>query len=1140
MTPTSHPAPTPARVPRTPLLLALPLLLLLLLLLLPSSLSAAESHPRKKVRVPCEKFNRLLVTDDDGLPVSGYAHDFLETIATYAGWDLEYIPVNNFSNSLRMLQKDQADVFYDVSYTPERAKSFLFPDEPMGFEYFYLFATAENTDIDPDDFASLEGKKVGVTAGTMQVALLEQWCKKKNVHLQFVEYPDIPSKEADLLAGKIDFDLEVSIMADSRLSAIEKIGSSTYYLAVNKKRPDLLDDVNFAMDKVLNNDLYFFTRLQERYFSDTVVSRNLTRDEKAWIASHDVLRAGYFDDYLPFSSRGKNGEPIGSAVEAVQAIVKNLNLDDRLEVQFVCYPDQKKAFKAVEAGEIDLVFPAYVSAAVRRDYRIIAGKGFATMASDLAFLEEYGEGAGKRIGVNRSNLMQYYYSKDSYPNSQIVFYDDIWDCLDGLLEGSCDGTFLNGVRTAALLRPGKYHALHSVRAKDAFQLHMVFAEDNIGLMLLMDRGLTMLDPDFIPKASFTFAGGITLFSAADFLLEHILEAIVLAAILAALLVALLASWVNGRKQEKINRALERNFFTIQTQRQQERTLRKKLQNKQKELKNALVMAQAANRAKTRFLSNMSHDIRTPMNAIIGFTGLAAAHIDDKQHVQECLDTIAQSSDHLLSLINDVLDMSVIEAGKMVLREKPESLADIVHALCNIVRTDVHAKRHHLSVEAVDVRHELVLCDKLHLDQILFNLVSNAVKYTPAGGKISFRVSELSASDDGKATFEFRCRDNGIGMDPEFAKTVFDPFTREQDALVSGIQGTGLGMSIAKNIVELMGGSIAVDSQKGKGTEVVVTVPFKLAGDPPPNPRIPALEGQRALVADRAESVAHSIAAMLRNVGMRPECSASPQEAADLAERALRESPPFKVCILDGSMPGDFDLESIRRIRRALAKDALLILLAPDDESPRQAEARNAGVDAFAPQPLFPSDLQKLLRPFSGDKNDRPAPPSDASFSLKGLKVLLVDDSPLNLKIGSLLLRERGILVDTAANGQLAVDQIREKGPTAYDVVLMDIQMPVLDGYGATAAIRKLPGARNLKIIAFSANAFAEDKEKSLEAGMDGHLTKPLKIREFLQELHSITTRPRPFRPSLPRIPPPLAPPPSPPSPTSPDLPPPTF
>ena len=917
--------------------------------------------------------------------------------------------------------------------------------------------------------------------------------------MKIVEYENIPEKEADLFAGKIDLDLELSMLAKRNLSAIEKVGSSAYYLVARKGRPDLIDDINLAVEKVLNNDLYYFSRLQERYFSDTVLSRNLTLEEKKWIADHKVLRVGYFDNYLPFSAKDENGNPIGAGIEAVAEIVKLLKLEDGLEIEFICYDNQEKGYKAVESGEIDLMLPAYISNSVKHDYRLIGGKPIATIACNLAYLDGHW-GTVQRIGVNRNNLMQYYYCKDSYPSSEIVLYNDIRGCLDSLLDGTADGTFLNGVRAEALLKPRKYHSLRTVRAKSDFQLNMAFAEDNVGLMLLMNRGLTILDPEFINKASYSYVLGMYTFSAMDFLQDHILSAVISAAILAALIMALFVYGVSNRKLEKINRELKDYSETIEKQREQESKLRQQLEKRQDELDVALQMAQAANRAKTTFLSNMSHDIRTPMNAIIGFTGLAASHIDDKERVQDYLTTIARSSEHLLSLINDILDMSRIESGKMTLNEKVESLADILHVLRDIVHADIQAKQHNFFIDTVDVRNELVYCDKMRLNQVLLNLVSNAIKYTRPGGTISLRIMQKAVNKAGYGTFEFRCKDNGIGMSEEFAKTIFDPFTREQNTTVSGIQGTGLGMAITKNIVEMMGGKISVFSKKGEGTEFVVSVDFRLAEKKTSDPTIAELKGLRSLVVDDDVNACQSVADMLRDIGMRSEWCVSGKEAVIRTEESIRHGDHFKVYIVDWLMPDMNGIETVRRIRKVVVEDASIIILTAYDWVDIEKEAREAGVSGFISKPLFPSDLQKTLLQLCGKASPEKADKEEKILSMKGKKVLLVDDFEVNLKIGVLLLQQQGMVVDTASNGQIAVDKIREKGIDAYDFVLMDVQMPIMDGYEATAQIRKLPDGDKLKIVAYSANAFEEDREKSLKADMNGHIAKPLKINELLNEL----------------------------------------
>ena len=569
-------------------------LLCMILLLFSGLVSGAADSTRKVVRIPCVEFNRFMVLDDNHNPVSGYAYEYIETIGIYAGWDIEYIPCDSFSEGLKMLIAGEADLFYDVSYTEARAKEMLFPDEPMGFEYYYLYASKGNDSINSGDIDSIRGKTVGVTSGTMLIDLLKKWCTKKKVDVNLVEYDNISEKEADLIAGKIDLDLEVSMLATNHLSAVEKIGSSAYYLVTNMERPDLIEDINSAMEKVLSNDLYYFSRLQERYFSETVLSHNLTLEEKLWIANHKELRVGFFDNYLPFSALGRNGEPTGACIDAVKEIIKKLGLEDKLEVKFICYQDQKAGYKAVETREVEIMLPAYISNSVKRDYRIMGGKILVTLTSDLAFLEDFGDGRGKRIAINRHNLMQYYNSRDSYPYSEVVFYDSIQGCLDGILAGTSDGTFLNGLRSEALLKPAKYHSLKKAQAQTDYEFHMAFAEDNLGLMLLMDRGLSMLDSAFVNKKAYTYLLQSSSFDMMDYLRDHILLVLLAVAVLVAGLITMIGYRISIRKLEEFNRELKENAETIEKQRQQESGLRKQLEKKQEDLEAALQTAQAAN------------------------------------------------------------------------------------------------------------------------------------------------------------------------------------------------------------------------------------------------------------------------------------------------------------------------------------------------------------------------------------------------------------------------------------------------------------------------------------------------------------------------------------------------------------------
>ena len=521
---------------------------------------------------------------------------------------------------------------------------------------------------------------------------------------------------------------------------------------------------------------------------------------------------------------------------------------------------------------------------------------------------------------------------------------------------------------------------------------------------------------------------------------------------------------------------------------------------------AVEKAESANRAKSTFLSNMSHDIRTPMNAIIGFTTLALSNIDDTDRVKDYLAKTLASSNHLLSLINDVLDMSRIESGKIHLEEVEVNLSDVLHDLKTIVSGQIYAKQLELYMDVMDVTDEDVYCDKTRLNQILLNLLSNAIKFTPAGGTVSVRVRQLAGKVHGCGQYEFRIKDNGIGMSQEFAQKIFEPFERERTSTVSRIQGTGLGMAITKNIVDMMGGTIEVQTAQGKGSEFIIRVPLRVQAEHRPVEKIAELEGLKALVVDDDFNTCDSVTKMLVKVGMRAEWTLSGKEAVLRARQSIEMSDVYHAYIIDWRLPDMNGIEVTRQIR-SLNDDTPIIILTAYDWSDIEVEAKAAGVTAFCSKPMFISDLRETLMSALGQKltdaSQELLPEKNADF--KDRHILLVEDNELNREIAQEILREYGFRVDTAENGAVAVEKVSTAAPGSYDLVLMDVQMPVMDGYTATRQIRALgdPALAKIPILAMTANAFDEDRRNALESGMTGFLSKPIVIGDLVQELRKI-------------------------------------
>ncbi len=542
-----------------------------------------------------------------------------------------------------------------------------------------------------------------------------------------------------------------------------------------------------------------------------------------------------------------------------------------------------------------------------------------------------------------------------------------------------------------------------------------------------------------------------------------------------------------------------------------RSVDKEIRNEMEQrsnLKDALMQANRASKAKSVFLSNMSHDIRTPMNAIVGFTSLAMKHIDNRERMEEYLKKIMTSGNHLLSLINDVLDMSRIESGKIRLDEKACSLPEILHSICNIVQADVHAKQLELHIDTLDIRNEDIYCDKLRLNQVLLNLLGNAVKYTGAGGAINMRITEKAGAPDGFAQYEFSIKDNGVGMSDEFVEHIFEPFEREKNSTTSGIQGTGLGMAITKNIVDMMNGTIEVESELGVGSTFTVSFVFRTRKEEKEEQAIPELKNCRALVVDDDFNTCDSVSYMLGQIGLRAEWTLSGKEAVLRTKQASMRKDGYLVYIIDWLLPDMNGIEVTRRVRQVMGDNVPVIVLTAYDWSEIEEEAKEAGVTAFCSKPLFMSELRKCLRTVIGAEEQVEEEKEGREVQFKAGRILLAEDNELNQEIAVEILGGAGFTTEVAENGKVALEMLQRSDPGYYQLVLMDVQMPVMSGYEAVREIRQLENQRlaGIPVIAMTANAFEEDKQEALRNGMDGHIAKPINIELLFTTLNKVLSR----------------------------------
>ena len=1060
-------------------------LLLLLSAVLPVK-AAAETASAKVVRVGSfeDTFNYV---NEKGAR-KGYGYELLETLSGYTGWQFEYVTCD-WSDCFEKLKNGEIDIIGGISYTEDRTQEMLFSDEPMGVEKYYLYADLSRADISASDFKTLNGKKIGVLMGTEPEVMLAEWEEKYGLKTEHVNISNNEDVKQKLANHEIDcfVSLEESFWAERGISTITRVGESGIYYAINKNRPDIKEELDDAM-RALDEAVPFYTAdLYKRYFSMDYTPI-LTGEEKAWLRKHGAIRMGFLASDSGVSTFDPaTGEFTGVITDYIQFAADCLG-NQELEFQLVGYDSKEAELDALKSGEIDMIFHCDQNPNLAEEYHFACTN--TTWTSNLMAVtnkQHFNENNVNRIAVPQNKLSLKKYLAFYYPQWEIVDCDTQEDAARLVKDGQAD-CFVTGISSEN--KYSKKYSFYSVPLVNPVRSCFAVNSGNRSLLSILNKTIKAMPVNMLAGALAMYKSSARKVTLSDFIKDNFFKVMLISSI--AVAVVLLTILMLLQKARKAEAAARKAASDTQE-------LNAKLQV-------AVEKAESANRAKSTFLSNMSHDIRTPMNAIIGFTTLAISNLDDQERVKDYLTKTLASSNHLLSLINDVLDMSRIESGKLHLEEVEVNLSDVLHDLKTIVSGQVHAKQLELYMDAMDVTDEDVFCDKTRLNQILLNLLSNAIKFTPAGGTVSVRVRQLAGQARGCGQYEFRIKDNGIGMSPEFAKRIFEPFERERTSTVSRIQGTGLGMAITKNIVDMMGGTIEVQTAQGKGSEFIVRLPLRVQAEHRPVEKITELEGLKALVVDDDFNTCDSVTKMLVKVGMRAEWTLSGKEAVLRARQSIEMSDVYHAYLIDWRLPDMNGIEVTRQIR-SLHDDTPIIILTAYDWSDIEVEAKAAGVTAFCSKPMFLSDLRETLMSALGQKQTDAAqellPQKDADF--KGRHILLVEDNELNREIAQEILREYGFRVDTAENGAVAVEKVSTAAPGSYDLVLMDVQMPVMDGYTATRQIRALenPALARVPILAMTANAFDEDRRRAMESGMNGFLSKPIVIGDLVQELHKI-------------------------------------
>ena len=998
----------------------------------------------------------------------GYCYDYLQKIATITGWKYEYV-YGTWSDIYAAFLRGEVDLLGGLAYSPERAELFHYSARPMGAEHYYLFKSEANTVLS-DDLATIDGSKLGTVSGNME-KVLRRWIAENNLNAEVYVFRDFKDRDAALQTGEIDAFIGENDGTNEKkgnVKAMLQVGETDYYMTIAKNRPDLLKEFNHAQEKLHNRDARLLSNLWNRYYRNTAVISTLSAEENNWLKQHDTIRVGYLKHYLPLSGTDEAGKVTGAIKDIIPEMLKGLRIE--LTPVYIGYDDDETMLKELKDGHLDLIFPIYAEMYSSEKYGIFQSSDVMTVPVDFVYLDTFSEKSTEKIAVVKNNLLQTAYVQSYYPKAQIIVLPTIRDCLAAVYSGAATGTITNGLRTDALLRNQEYSSLKRINLPDpaGFAFGVRFGET--ALFSIIDRGIAVMDKGFPLSACYGYDDLLTKTSLLGFIKDHLDVVFGFMAVIIVLIGIALSIYILGNKEQvRINA----------------------------ELQKAIIAAEQASKAKTVFLNNMAHDIRTPMNAIIGFTSLATSHIENTEQVTDYLGKISISSKHLLSLINDVLDMSRIESGKVKIEETSVHWPDILHDLRTIVQSDMCAHELELSVKAIDITDEDIVIDKLRLDQVLLNLLSNAMKFTKAGGSIGVSVAQKPAIQAGYAAYEIRVSDTGIGMSPEFLEHIFEPFTREETSTVSGIQGTGLGMSITKNIIDLMHGTIAVESEAGKGSTFVINIEAKISEDKADYSIPDQFEGAAAMVVEADEEQGQGIVKLFERIGMRAEWAGTGQEAREKLQTAAEHGKEYRAVVVDWQIGDINNLDLIRQVRQSIGPDKAIIVLTVYDWSGIEKEAVEAGATAFCTKPLFASELCALLakKRLYEPKKESPA----LEFTDK--KILLVEDNELNQEIATAILTEAGFEVDIADDGTVAVEKVKQARKGDYDLILMDIQMPQMNGFDATRAIRKLDAELSgIPIFAMTANVFEEDKQAAIDAGMNGFIAKPIDMDSLFETL----------------------------------------
>ena len=901
---------------------------------------------------------------------SGYAYEYQQKIAAYTGWKYEYVE-GNWVTLLEMLQKGEIDLLSDVSYTPERAKNMLFSTQPMGCEEYYILIDNANTTINPEDITTLNGKRIGVNAGSIQQSIYERWAKDNGIKAKVVE---IDGQERDfaeyMLNGELDAVVSVSAI-DHNLNhciPVTVIGASDFYFVMNKNRQDLKTDLDNAMKQILHNNMYYNRLLYEKYMVNSGSFRSLSGREAEWIRHHGAIRVGYRDGYLPFCGTNKNTGEVDGLLKDFISVSSNVVRNADIRFETTPYPNTDALIKALKNREIDCIFPVSLDLYDAEEMGILLTDPVMEIEELLVVkkseVEDFDMSEPKRIAVNGKNMSHAAIAREQYPDWEPVSFNTPDECMKAVANGGADCMLVSNYRYGVMLRQFENHDLATISTGITMNHMFAVLPDNFCLYSILGRLTNMMSSAEIHSSLTKHTQTDSRMTMSDFIRANIGYIVLFFAVIIAIISVLFVKSLSSMKKTKqLNSELKTHQTQLSEAYEDQKDHLEEIALLNTELEWAKTQAEAASSAKTSFLFNMSHDIRTPMNAIMGFRDLLEKHIDEPERRADYLRKIKDASKVLLSIINNVLEMARIEKGTVVVEEVALNTKNFGMSIFTVFSEMMAEKNIEFTHEDLVV-HYNVYCDPTKMREVFMNILSNAYKYTNPGGKVHVRLRELPSDREGYGLFETSVSDTGVGMSAEYLSHIFEEFSRENTSTANKIEGTGLGMPIVKRLVELMGGTIRVSSKKGVGTTFVVVLPHRLADD--------------------------------------------------------------------------FE----------------------------DAEPENVVTD----ETVF-----------------------------EGKRILLAEDNDLNAEIAEEILTSVGFMIERAEDGAICYEKIVSSETGYYDLVLMDIQMPNMDGYQATKAIRGLADKEkaNIPIIAMTANAFEEDRSKAINMGMNGHIAKPIDVSELL-------------------------------------------